>query len=63
MHGRNNPISEAKLLDFVYVTYVNSGFDGLEVACWPLEPKFAGSNLAEAVGFFGAKKSSACLPS
>ena len=29
-----------------------SGFGGLEVACWPLVPKFA----AEAVGFFWAKK-------
>ena len=34
-----------------------SGFGGLEV------PKFAGSNPAEAVGFFRAKKSSARLPS
>ena len=33
-----------------------SDFDGLEVACWPLVPKFAGSNPAEAVGFFSAKK-------
>jgi hypothetical protein len=32
-----------------------SGFGGLEVACWPLIPKFAGSNPAEAVGFFGRK--------
>jgi hypothetical protein len=40
-----------------------SGFGGLEVACWPLLPKFAGSNPAEAVGFFRAKKSSAHLPS
>ena len=40
-----------------------SGFGGLEVACWPLVPKFAGSNRAEAVGFFRAKKSSARLPS
>jgi hypothetical protein len=32
-----------------------SGFGGLEVACWPLVPKFAGSNPAEAVGFFGRK--------
>ena len=39
------------------------GFDGLEVACWPLVPKFAGSNPAEAVGFFRTKKSSARLPS
>ena len=43
--------------------YKKSGFGGLEVACWPLVPKFAGSNPAEAVGFFGAKKSSARLPS
>ena len=33
-----------------------SGFGGLEVACWPLVPKFAGSNPTEAVGFFRAKK-------
>jgi hypothetical protein len=31
------------------------GFGGLEVACWPLVPKFAGSNPAEAVWFFGRK--------
>ena len=40
-----------------------SGFGGLELACWPLVPKFAGSHLAEAVGFLGRKKSSARLPS
>ena len=40
-----------------------SGLGGLEVACWPLVPKFAGSDAAEAVGFFRAKKSSARLPS
>ena len=28
-----------------------SDFGGLEVACWPLVPKFAGSHPAEAVGF------------
>ena len=39
------------------------GFGGLGVACWLLVPKFVGSNLAEAVGFFRAKKSSARLPS
>ena len=32
-----------------------SGFGGLEVACWPLVPKFAGSNPADTVGFFRAK--------
>jgi hypothetical protein len=42
---------------------LNSGFGGLEVACWPLVTKFEGSNPAEAVGFFRAKKSSAGPPS
>ena len=28
-------------------------FGGLEVACWPLVPKFAGSKPAESVGFLG----------
>jgi len=32
-----------------------SGFGGLEVACWPLVPKFAGSHPAETVGFLGRK--------
>jgi hypothetical protein len=31
------------------------GFGGLGIACWPLVPKFAGSNPAEAVGFLRAK--------
>ena len=33
-----------------------SGFGGLGGACWPLVLKFGGSNPAEAVGFFSAKK-------
>jgi hypothetical protein len=33
------------------------------LACWPLVHKIAGSNPAEAVWFFGWKKSSECLPS
>ena len=45
------------------VTVCACGFGGLEVASWPLVPKFEGSNPAEAVGFFRAKKSSARLPS
>ena len=45
------------------LTTMPSGFGGLEVACWPLAPKFAGSNPAKAVGFFRAKKSSAPFPS
>ena len=32
-----------------------SGFGGLEVACWSLVPKFAGSHPPEAVGFLGRK--------
>ena len=32
-----------------------SGFSGLEVVCWLLAPKFAGSHPAEAVGFLGRK--------
>ena len=41
-------------VDFTFPSSCN--FGGLEVACWPLVPKFAGSNPAEAVGFFRAKK-------
>ena len=37
-------------------TYAISGFGGLEVACWPLVPKFAGSNPAEAVRFLRVNK-------
>ena len=33
----------------------DSGFGGLEVACWPLVPKFAVSHPAEAVVFLGRK--------
>jgi hypothetical protein len=38
-----------------YLTTLFSGFGGIEVACWPLVPKFAGSRPAEAVGFLGRK--------
>jgi hypothetical protein len=38
------------------VRVVCSDFGGLEVACWPLEPKFAGSNPTESVDFSGEKK-------
>ena len=37
--------------------YINiRGFGGLGVACWPLVPKFAASNPAEAVGFLRGEK-------
>jgi len=40
---------------FYYGTRGSNGFVGLAVACWPLVPKIAGSNLAETVGFLGRK--------
>jgi len=39
---------------YIYI-YIYNGFGGLGVACWPLIPKFAGSNPAEAVGILGRK--------
>jgi hypothetical protein len=49
---------------YIYIIFngIFSGFGGLQVACWPLELKVAGSNRAEAVGFFRVKKSSAVGP-
>jgi hypothetical protein len=45
------------------ITDHSGGFGGLQNARWPLVPKFAGSNPAENVGYFRAKKSPARLPS
>ena len=52
------PINK-KFKFFYFVLHINysSGFGGLEVACWPLVPDFAGSNPAETVGFLGRKNS------
>jgi hypothetical protein len=36
--------------------YLVSGFGGLGVACWPLVPKFVGSDLVKAVGYLQVKK-------
>ena len=55
-------ISKYKSVLQNYFKSYSSGFSGLEVACWPLVPKFTGSNLSEAFAFFWAKKSSARLP-
>ena len=41
-------------ISFCYFPF--SGFGGLEVTCWPLVPKFAGSNPAEAVEFLRVNK-------
>ena len=61
----NSGFKGLKLFSDTFLSYMYnmSVFGGLEVACWPLVPKFAGSNPAEAVGFFRAKTSSARLPS
>jgi hypothetical protein len=51
----NHYFSKRRLAD-CFVSENHSGFGGLEVACWRLEPKFAGSNAFEAVGFFQGEK-------
>jgi hypothetical protein len=51
-------ISDMKFTCHVQIYYhmwTWSGFGGLQVACWPLIPKFAGSNPAKAIGFLRAK--------
>ena len=58
------PILFLKSQDFSGLTWTfklplsthTSSFGGAEVACWPLIPKFAGSNPAEAVGFLRGDK-------
>ena len=63
-HVQNNLETEIPLmLNREVIAVYKSSFGGLEVACWLLLPKFAGSHPAEAVGFLGRKKSSARLPS
>ena len=42
-------------LFYIDILHFYSGFGGLGVACWPLVPKFADSNPAEADGFLGRK--------
>jgi hypothetical protein len=50
-HIRNQgiPLSSVRLRVCIAASVV------LGLACWPLVPKIAGSNPAEAVGFFGRK--------
>ena len=50
------PVDMVAYLLSLFLTMPHSSFSGLEVACWPLVPKFAGSNPAEAVGFLTVKK-------
>jgi hypothetical protein len=46
------------ILIYIYIYATRICFSGLELACWPLVPKFVGSNPAKAVGFLRTKKSS-----
>jgi hypothetical protein len=53
---RDNSKIDTKHSEKISASIFNvSGFGGLEVACWPLVPKFAGSHPADAVGFLGRK--------
>ena len=52
-HDHLSCIRTASIFTF---TLFESVFGGLEVACWPLVPKSAGSNPAEAVGFLRLNK-------
>jgi hypothetical protein len=51
----DTPDHRHRHLKYMFLWDFISGFGGLEVACWPLVPKFVGSNPAEAVAFFGRK--------
>ena len=44
------------MIEVPVVSLAENGFGGLEVECWPLVPKLAGSNPAKAVGFLRANK-------
>jgi phenylalanyl-tRNA synthetase alpha subunit len=48
---QQHPARDAHDTFFVSGKFLCSGFGGFRVACWPLVPKFAGSSVAEAVGF------------
>jgi len=41
---------------------MHNGFGGLEVACWPLVPKFGGLNLAEAAVLQRRSKAIGSMP-
>jgi hypothetical protein len=40
-------------INFIFYMHIDSGFGGLEAACWPLVPKFAGSNRPKPSDFSG----------
>ena len=45
-----------QMLVYYLKLHYDRAFGGIEVACWPLVPKFAGSIPAEAVGIFQGEK-------
>ena len=49
----NCMFSSASLFHCLYAHYMS--FNGFGLVCWPLVPKFAGSNPTEADGFLGRK--------
>ena len=53
--------SDDHFLLLSYKFTILSGFGGLEVACWPLVPGYAGSHPGEAVGFLGRKNAQHAL--
>jgi len=62
LHSKHRNIFLVKTFPFLVlnlllklITHNPHGFGGLGVACWPLVPKFAGTNPAEAVGILGRK--------
>jgi hypothetical protein len=60
-HSLTSLLAQSRIVE--QLREIKSGFGGLEDACWPLVPKFGGSNPTEDVGFFRAKKFPARLPS
>jgi hypothetical protein len=59
----NSNIEMLFILNFFFAFYcILTASVAKWFACWPLVPEFAGSNPAEAIGFFLCKKSSASLP-
>ena len=59
--GFNSGFKGLNVLVFRVKKYCSTNYEysgGLEVACWPLVPKFADSHPAEAVGFLERKISS-----
>ena len=57
-HKTSHNVGETKLVLIACMKdyKINMRVSGLGVACWPLVPKFAGSNPAEAVGFLRGEK-------